>query len=204
MRLLPALLIGASMLLAQGPGDGPQLLPLPPGGPGRIEGMAGPQIDELKRALGLTDQQVAVLQQTLRDRQTALQPLREHIAERQRMLARAWESETDPAAIGHLVIEIRNLNAQVPQVTKRYQEQARAVLTPEQQPRLKALEDAMKLRPAIDAAFAYGLLEPEGRMQNFLVGAPGFPGAPVFFERAVPATGGMVIRQRHIGPPPQP
>jgi hypothetical protein len=179
MRFVALLAAGALTVLAQGPPEQPQ--------PQR--GVAA-----LKAALSLTDQQVNLLMQNQRERSAALRPIYEQLAERQRTFSRAQEDETNPAVIGNIVLDMVNLRKQIPIVSKRFDDQALAILTPDQRPKLQALDDARKLQPAINQAVSFGLLE------GSVARAVGFIG-PI-----EPITGPgprMMHRGRRGGPPTQ-
>ena len=168
MRMtLPVLFLCAAALVAQGP-------PPQPG--------AAPPLDAVKQALGLTDAQITQLQQLQRDRAQAVQPIFQQMQTRQTSLADALKATApDPAAVGRLVVEMEGLRKQIRDSSEKYQKQAVATLTAAQQTKLKALEDAAKLRDAIGQATALNLLVPPepGIARGFRGPGPGLLGAAV-------------------------
>jgi Spy/CpxP family protein refolding chaperone len=119
---------------------------------------AGPQA--LQSFLGLTDQQMTQLRQLQQQRLQAERPTMQQINAKQQELNQLLAtSGADPAAVGRLVIEIANLRQSLPQAGQGLQEQAIAVLTPDQKAKLAQLQDAQKLVPAINQAAALGLIE---------------------------------------------
>lgn len=178
MRLrlaLPFVMLSAA--LAQGPmgphgGMGP--------GFGPMEARVGPGgLDEIKTYLGLTDAQVQNMQQV---RQTANQNLRttfDQIHTTQTSLRDLLDKgTTDAAAVGKLVLQIETLRKQVEQSQSSVRTQVVAQLTAAQATKLKTLEDAEKLEPAIHGAIALGLLAPpSGSPGVVMFGGPGMFGA---------------------------
>ncbi len=132
----------AATLLAQGPMQ-----------PGQTP------VNDLKQALGLSDAQVNQLREI--QRQQPNRDLFAQIAERQRTLDKLLsEGSRDALTLGNVLVDMQNLRAQVKQNNERMRQQALAVLTPDQMKNLAKLEEAVKLRPAIEQAYIYGLLEP--------------------------------------------
>jgi hypothetical protein len=85
---------------------------------------------------------------------------------------------TDAAAVGRLMLEMAALRKQVEQTQSAVRTQVLAQLTPVQTGKLKTLEEAAKLQPAIHGAAALGLLAPpEGRGPGMMMG-PGFMHGP--------------------------
>ncbi len=139
-------------------------MPGGPGMPGQPGGQARqPNLDELKAVLGLTDQQVERLIGLQRERQQANRSAFLQIAERQNTLAQLLSPSADPAALGRVLIDMENLKLQVRQNDERYEQLSRDVLTADQKTKLKTLEDALKLQPAIGQAVALQLIEPPRR-----------------------------------------
>jgi hypothetical protein len=171
MKSFTLLLAGALGVMAQMPGPPNSPEPVQPG-----------RINDLKAALSLTDQQVNLLVQNQRDRNAALRPVYQQLAERQRTFIRAQENETNAMVIGNIVLDMMNLRKQVPIVNKQYDDQALAVLTADQRPKLKALEDAMKLQPAIGEAADFGLL-PRPAAQPLTPIGPIMPGPRLMHRR---------------------
>jgi Spy/CpxP family protein refolding chaperone len=118
----------------------------------------GPQA--LQSFLGLTGQQMTQLRQLQQQRVQAERPVMQQINTKQQELNQLLAtSGADPAAVGRLVIDIANLRQSLPQAGQGLQEQALAVLTPDQKAKLAQLQDAQKLMPAINQAAALGLIE---------------------------------------------
>ncbi|MBI1896781.1 MAG: hypothetical protein HYZ57_13460 [Acidobacteria bacterium] len=146
-------------------------MPGGPGMPGQPGGQARqPNLNDLKAALGLSDQQVEGLIGLQRERQQANRSAFLQIAERQNTLSQLLSPSADPAALGRVLIDMENLKLQVRQNDERYEQLSRDVLTADQKTKLKTLEDALKLQPAIGQAVALQLIEPPRRGD-----APGGP-----------------------------
>jgi len=137
------------------PAPGPQFVA--PGPDGR--GPQGPQFEELKSALGLTDTQIDQLRQLQQDKRQASRPLFEQIGDKQRALGEALQAgSTDAAALGRFLIDIESLRRQTQTVAESFRTQALALLDSAQKAKLAALEEAAKLQPAIHQAAALDLL----------------------------------------------
>lgn len=118
-----------------------------------------PTYNELKDALGLTDDQVAQLKQIQQKKTQDSQAVFQQIGQKQRELNDLLNSaKPDPMAIGTLNIEMQKLRAQAtaPVSSK---DAAMAVLKPEQKAKLAKLEEVLKLRQAADQAVSLNLLE---------------------------------------------
>jgi Spy/CpxP family protein refolding chaperone len=156
MQFATLMMAGAMTLVAQGPFGSP------PGGQQRTSAV--------KDYLGLSDDQMTQLANLRTAERQANQTLFEQLRARQTSLRGLLDSgSTDAAAIGKLQIEIETLRKQLDQNRSRFDEQAKAVLTATQQAKLKTLEDATALQPAIAGAGALGLLErraPAGGMMG--------------------------------------
>jgi Spy/CpxP family protein refolding chaperone len=115
----------------------------------------------LQAFLGLTDQQMTQLRQMRQQQMQAERPAMQQINSKQRELNQLLATPgADPAAVGKLMIEIANLRKSAPQPGRTLQNQALAVLTPEQKTKLTQLQEAQKLIPAINQATMLGLIEP--------------------------------------------
>jgi Spy/CpxP family protein refolding chaperone len=149
------LMATAATLLAQRPG--------PP---------AEPSLDALKTYLNLTDSQVQGLQQIQQqERQanrTTMQTIRQNQANLDSMLQ---NGPADAAATGKLLVEIQALRGSMSKTHESFSAQAANTLTADQKAKLKTLQDAMALLPAIHQATALGLLTPPP-------GSSGFRGGP--------------------------
>ncbi|MBI5280132.1 MAG: periplasmic heavy metal sensor [Candidatus Solibacter usitatus] len=168
--VLPICLMTGS-LLAQGPaGAGPGWGVGP--GPGFQHGQAGRArmagamgggagLDALKQSLGLTDQQVERLRGLRKEQMQSLRPQAEKIRDNRRALAEAMRSANpDAGQVGQLMVEQRKLAESLRGAHKDRGAGALAILTPEQQARLRALQDAQALLPAARQAAALGLIAP--------------------------------------------
>lgn len=148
--LLISIILAASLPAQSAPG---RLTPVRP---------SAPVLDDLKAALNLTDEQVEKLQKIQAGRLGASRQLWEDISQKQRKLNDMVNSgSSDASAVGNLMIEIHKLQKQSNPNDPSYHERAMAVLTPEQRTKLKTLEDAVRLRSAIDQAVGMNLLVPE-------------------------------------------
>lgn len=122
-------------------------------------------IAALRNQLGLTDQQVQQLTQLRREQEQVLQPLRQQIQEKAKALRDLMAAPSpDPAVVGSLTLELRNLRQQVRQTNETYHERALAVLTPEQKTKLENLQNAARraarIGPAVRAATLLNLILP--------------------------------------------
>lgn len=94
----------------------------------------GRSLPVLKNRLGLTDQQVADIQELLRKHRDAIFPLQQELRAKQHALVKALEApQPDAATVGRLVLEQRALRQQIQKLNQQLQADVRAVLTPEQQ-----------------------------------------------------------------------
>jgi Spy/CpxP family protein refolding chaperone len=149
------MILPAALLLAQGPPE-----PMDPPGP--------PRTDELKQALDLKDDQVQKLLDLRRQERDSLRPVFQQIGEKRRALHDALESgSSDAASLGNLMLEMKSLHNQIKAANDTYRQQALAILTPEQQAKLKPLEDAAKLAPALHQGVALNLLAPPAGPRGF-------------------------------------
>ena len=130
---------------------------------GAASGVGVSEPTELKEILSLTDGQV----QQLRDINTAIveaaQPDKEQIRTLQSQLRAELASDVPNAAvIGQLELDIRNLMNQIAATRADYVDEARAVLTPEQEAALTSLEQALALAVPARQAVALNLIETDG------------------------------------------
>lgn len=120
-----------------------------------------PPVDAVKQALNLTDAQVTQLQQLQQSARTAAQPVVAQIRTRQQALDQAMRQTTpDPLTVGRLMVEIKGLQEQIRLNDEKFHAQAVALLTADQKTKLKTLEDAAKLQPAIGQAVGLNLIQP--------------------------------------------
>jgi Spy/CpxP family protein refolding chaperone len=151
MKQLTILLISATGLLAQMPPMGGQM-----GGP-RYQ----PTFDDVKATLGLTDDQVAKLKQLQQDKTAATQAFYGKMSEKQKELNQLLESNSaDAAKVGQVMLELQQLRKQPPPGAGDTHEKALALLDAGQQSKLEKLQEALKLRNAVDQALQLALLNP--------------------------------------------
>ncbi len=149
MRFLPITLLLACSLMAQQPQRERMM---------RQQGT--PSVAALKDAIGLTDAQVQQLIQARKDRNTAARPLLTQIAEKQRTLRETLNAGGASAGtVGQLQLDIAALRKQLQDLEKQSVGQARALLSASQLTKLKAVEDAAKLMPAVREAAGLNLIE---------------------------------------------
>jgi Spy/CpxP family protein refolding chaperone len=148
-------ILAATVLLAQTPQQ-------PAAGQGA---QAGRGKEALKTALGLSDQQIEQLTALRKEERQALQPARQEMQQAQKALRDAMAAGTsDPAAIGKLTMQLRDLRQQVQQTNQTYRDRALGLLDEAQKTKVQNLQQAMqrlqRMRPAIAAATQLNLLEP--------------------------------------------
>lgn len=148
-KLIPlAAFLIASSALAQGPGAWRQRT-------------GAANLDALKQYLNLTDAQLDQLRAVRREAAQSARPEARQIQEKARALREEMQSANpDQAKVGRLTVELKQLREQLRAGRSDVSEKARAILTPDQQAKLKALEEARKLAPAMRQATALGLLDP--------------------------------------------
>lgn len=131
----------------------------PPGGIGG--GPGAPDFTDIKTHMNLTDAQLASIRQAGDSARTANQTARQQIAQKQTALNTAiTNGSTDAAAIGRAMLEIAALRKSMEANFTKAREQALSFLNADQKTKLKALEDAEKLREEIGQAHALQLLAP--------------------------------------------
>jgi Spy/CpxP family protein refolding chaperone len=161
----------AASLMAQHPGPRPEA-----------------SMDALKTYLNLTDSQVQGLQQIQQqERQanrTTMQTIRQNQANLDSMVQKGG---ADAATVGRLMVENQTLQSNMSKTHESFSAQAGNTLTADQKAKLKTLQDALGLMPAIHQAMGAGLLAPPQ-------GASGLSNAMRF--RGGPG--------RHGPPPPPP
>ena len=120
-----------------------------------------PAFTELKTYLNLSDTQISSITAANSAARTANRALADQARTKQQALQTAIANgSTDAAAIGKSVLEIAAIRKQLDAAKTKVREQATSFLSAEQKTKLKALEDAEKLRPAIGQAHALELLAP--------------------------------------------
>ena len=171
MRFLLILLTSAAALSQQAASA--QMMP-GGGGPGGARYQQS--YDDVKAALNLTDEQVTQLKQLQTDKMANTQAFYAKMADKQKELNAALEATTsDPTAVGRLELELQQLRKQ-PQTATDVHEKAMAILKPEQKAKLEKLEEAQKMRTAVDQATGLALLTPAAPAPRGMpAGAPGAP-----------------------------
>lgn len=172
---LPVIAIAVSFAQPQGmgPGMGMGMGQGPGMGMGQGPG-AGQSFTEIKAYLNLSDTQITSINNAVRAAADANQALRNTIREKHIALQTLLNNgSTDANAIGKAMIEIRDLQKQITAAQAKIQEQALSFLTADQKTKLKALEDAEKLRPAIGQAHALHLLAPPANAGPGPMNGPG-------------------------------
>jgi Spy/CpxP family protein refolding chaperone len=153
-----------------------------PGGGGPGGARYQQTYDDVKAALNLTDEQITQLKQLQTDKMSATQAFYAKMADKQKELNAALESSTsDPTTVGRLMLELQQLRKQPPSAGDVH-EKALAILKPEQKAQLAKLEEAQKMRSAVDQATGLALLTPlppaapHGMPAGAPAGAPKAPG----------------------------
>ncbi len=158
------------------------------------QGPPQPSFTELKAYLNLSDNQVQALQQLRQSTFTSMASTHSQLRTAEESLqSKLQAGSTDAAAIGNLTIQINALRKQTRQSQATLNQQSLATLSSDQQTKLKALQAAADLQPAIQQAHMLGLLAPPANGPDF--GGPGGFGGPRGF-------GGPGRAMNHRGPPP--
>ena len=132
--------------------------------------------EQVKAHLGLTDAQLEGLRKVTESRRAAESALYDQIAERQRqMYGLLQQGSNDASTIGRLMVEINNLQRQLPLNNGPYRTQAVAVLTEAQKTKLPELEQALRLNAVAHQAVDLNLLDrPVMQAQPRILPAPVF------------------------------
>lgn len=139
-------MLGAGLVFAQHAGRGPRR-----GG-----------ADALKQALNLTDAQTQQIREITRQQMESVKPIGQQMREKGNALREEMKKESpDQARIGQLSVEMKGLREQLKSKQTARGDSISAVLTPEQREKLKTLEEAAKLGPAVRQAAALGLIDPQ-------------------------------------------
>jgi Spy/CpxP family protein refolding chaperone len=134
-----------------------------------------PTYDDVKSALGLTDDQLNTLKKLQQDKMTATQAFYSKMADKQKELNGLLESNSkDAAKVGELMLELQTLRKQPPPAGTDSHEKAVEVLNADQKQKLKKIEEAQKLRGAVDQALQLALINPPPAPAT--AGKPGAPG----------------------------
>ena len=139
----------------------------------------GPQLDEIKSDLGLSEEQVQQFQTLRKSFHESVRAIMEDTrAKRQQLREEMARESPNPGIVGDLTVQLQQARKQMGEKRKEFGDQARNLLTEEQKTKLAALETARALLPAIRQAQGLQLLDGEGpEGPGFGVG-PGFgPGA---------------------------
>jgi Spy/CpxP family protein refolding chaperone len=122
---------------------------------------AGPDFTDIKTYMNFTDAHLASIRQAGETARTANQTTRQQVAQKQTALnTLIANGSTDAAAIGRAMLEIAALRKTMDANLAKAREQALSFLSADQKTKLKALEDAEKLREEIGQAHALQLLAP--------------------------------------------
>jgi len=127
------------------------------------EGGAGaPRPTEVvTRFLQLSADQVNQWNVLLATREATVEPLQQQIRGAERQLAELLKGESpDPAAVGQLVIDVKELREQIGVAHQAYVQGFEALLTPEQKERLEFVRKAARVEPILPAFRVVGLLPP--------------------------------------------
>lgn len=168
-KLVISMVLCSALLLAQGPmgrrgGPGSRGdVPDRHAGDGAMAGAAA-----LNGHLGLTDAQMEQLRTLRREQALEVQPEMQAVRAKAQELRKEMQSPApDPAKAGQLTVELKQLREKAKAGRSGFSDKARAVLTADQQAKLKALEEAAKLAPAARQAAAMGLItQPRGPMMR--------------------------------------
>jgi hypothetical protein len=151
---------------------------------------------ELRSYLSLTDAQLQALITNQDNRNRALSGIYSQINDKYTALYQLLESEGGTATqLGQMLIDIRNLQRQLPQVDAPYRTQAAAILTADQKNKLPALIQAMNLQSSVWQAQSLMLIDgypvslaASGAAEGRLESSPGVPGTSIMRNLAIPAT----------------
>lgn len=125
-------------------------------------GAEGPRpIEVVSRFLQLTPDQVNQWNVLLTTREAAVEPLQRQIVEAERQIGELLKGDNpDPAAVGALVITIKQLREQIAAANDAYVEGFEALLTTEQADKLAFIRKAARVEPILPAFRVVGLLRP--------------------------------------------
>lgn len=128
-----------------------------PGSPGQI---SDSPFDKIKAYLNLDPRQIDSLKQIQESKAKAEAAVLAQIENKQGALAVELQSSTpNPAIVGQLTIDIRNLTKQLPIAGAPYRTSAINLLTADQRTKLNTLAIAAKLIPTITEAAELNLIE---------------------------------------------
>lgn len=173
---------GAFAQMGPGPGNGGMGTGMQgPGmqGPGVRIGMGGgmfapnANLEALKTYLGLSDAQVQALLDLRKGNATKLQALMVDAAGKGAALKKLLDSGADARTVGEAVLALNAVRKQIEALGDEQHAAALTVLTASQLDKLKALEEAQKLQPAIREAMMLGLIDPAEMMGGMIGGMMG-------------------------------
>jgi hypothetical protein len=108
--------------------------------------------------LGLTADQMPVLEQVLRERQQTLGPIQQGIAMREQRIRELIASGGSPAEIGVLVIQIHQLRQDAENAQALFLSRVESLLDAEQRTRWQQVRVAARLQPVVPAFQALQML----------------------------------------------
>ena len=120
-----------------------------------------PDVSALKAYLNLTDAQVTSLGDITKAQRDATRTVADELRAKHQAMNTAMRSgSTDSATLNSAAQAIQAGEQRMQSIRQQYQAQAVAVLTPDQQAKLKTLSDAAALAPNIHEAAMLGLINP--------------------------------------------
>lgn len=140
------------------------------------DSMPAPPVDQIKAYLALTDAQIQALEAIRTAESDQLATYSEQIQRKQMALQQALQQGSNAATVGQLLLDIEALRKQMDGPRTQFHSQAVNTLTAEQKSKLKILEDAAKLLPAIEQAIGLYLLTPPEGAAGPGPGPAGWPG----------------------------
>jgi Spy/CpxP family protein refolding chaperone len=163
-KILISMALCGGLLLAQGPGGGRGPMPRGYGQQGAMgpmgAGMMGGGVEELKGFLNLSDSQVDQLRTMRRDQIQSARPDAELMRSKAQELRTLMQSQSpDPAKVGALTLELKQLREKMAASRDALSDKAAGILNAEQKTKLKDLEAAAKLGPAVRQAIGIGLID---------------------------------------------
>ncbi len=127
---------------------------------GRKAGRGG--VDALKQTLNLTDAQLQQIREITRQQMESVKPIAQQMREKGMAIREEMKKQSpDQAKVGQLTVELKDLREQLKSKRAARGDSISAVLTPEQREKLKSLEEAAKLGPAVRQAAVLGLIDPQ-------------------------------------------
>ena len=161
-KLVFSMILCSGLLLAQGPmGRRGAMTPRGVAPQRQAAGQAMAGVAALKEYLGLTDAQMEQMRTLRRDQAEQVRPDAQAVRAKAQELRKEMQSSApDPAKVGQLTVELKQLREKAMAERSGFGDKVRAVLTADQQAKLKALEEAAKLAPAARQAAAMGLIAP--------------------------------------------